>query len=103
MNLKNFEFNELNTNGNSINQQQNIDLLSDLSVNVSVEVGSTQMKIKDILNSNIGTVIELNKSSGEPVDILANGKIVAKGEIVIINEDQFGVRITELINRNNIR
>ena len=103
MDFKNFEFNELNANENNTNQRQNIDLLSNLSVNVSVEIGSIQMKIKDILNSNIGTVIELNKSSGEPVDILANGKIVARGEIVVINEDQFGVRITEFININNIR
>ena len=101
MDFKNFEFNKLNANENNTSQQQNIDLLSNLSVNVSVEIGSTQMKIKDILNSNIGTVIELNKSSGEPVDILANGKLIARGEIVVINEDQFGVKIIEFVNKNN--
>lgn len=101
MDFKNFEFNKLNANENNTSQQQNIDLLSNLSVNVSIEIGSTQMKIKDILNSNIGTVIELNKSSGEPVDILANGKLIARGEIVVINEDQFGVKIIEFVNKNN--
>lgn len=101
MDLKNFKYEELNANENNKNQKQNIDLLSELSINISVEVGTTIMKIKDVLNSTIGTVIELNKTSGEPVDILANGKLIARGEIVVINEDQFGVKIIEFVNKNN--
>ena len=101
MDFKNFEFNKLNANENNTNQRQNIDLLSELSINISVEVGTTIMKIKDVLNSTIGTVIELNKTSGEPVDILANGKLIARGEIVVINEDQFGDKIIEFVNKNN--
>ncbi len=78
------------------NGTPNLDLILDVMTKVTVELGRTQMMIKDILNLNIGSVIEINKLAGEPVDILVNDKLIAKGEVVVINEN-FGVRITEII------
>ncbi|MGB9682396.1 MAG: flagellar motor switch protein FliN [bacterium] len=75
----------------------NLDLLIDVPIQVSVELGRTKMLIKDILVLSPGSIIELEKLAGEPVDILANGKLIAKGEVVVIDEN-FGVRITEILN-----
>jgi flagellar motor switch protein FliN/FliY len=75
---------------------ENLELILDVSTKVTVELGRTQMLIKDVLNLNIGSVVELNKLAGEPVDILVNDKLLAKGEVVVINEN-FGVRVTEII------
>ena len=76
--------------------QENIGLIMDVPLEVTVELGRTAKSIKDILDFAPGTIIELNKIAGEPVDILVNGKYVAKGEVVVI-EESFGVRITEII------
>ena len=76
--------------------QENIGLIMDVPLEVTVELGRTSKSIKDILDFAPGTIIELNKIAGEPVDILVNGKYVAKGEVVVI-EESFGVRITEII------
>lgn len=75
---------------------ENIDLIMDVPLEVTVELGRTHKTIHDILEFAPGTIIELNKIAGEPVDILVNGKYVAKGEVVVI-EESFGVRITEII------
>jgi flagellar motor switch protein FliN len=74
-----------------------IDLLFDLSLQVSIELGRTKMLIKDILELQRGSIIELEKLASEPVDILINGKKVAEGEVVVI-EKHFGIRITSLID-----
>jgi len=76
-----------------------IDLLFDLSLQVSIELGRTKMLIKDILELQRGSIIELEKLASEPVDILINGKKVAEGEVVVI-EKHFGIRITSLIDSN---
>ena len=76
-----------------------IDLLFDLSLQVSIELGRTKMLIKDILELQRGSIIELDKLASEPVDILVNGKKVAEGEVVVI-EKHFGIRITSLIDTN---
>ncbi len=81
---------------NAITQQENIDLIKDVPLEVTVELGRTSKSIKDILEFAPGTIVELNKIAGEPIDILVNGKNVAKGEVVVI-EESFGVRITEII------
>lgn len=78
---------------------KNIQMIMDVPLQVSVELGRTKKLIKEILELNIGSVIELDKMAGEPVDILVNGKLVAKGEVVVI-EDNFGVRITDIITRD---
>ena len=69
----------------------------DVPLQVTVELGRTNRLIKDILEFSTGTIIELDKLAGEPVDILVNGKVVAKGEVVVIDES-FGVRVTEIVH-----
>lgn len=81
---------------NPITQQENIDLIMDVPLEVTVELGRTNKSIKEILDFSPGTIIELNKLAGEPVDVLVNGKFVAKGEVVVI-EENFGIRVTEII------
>jgi flagellar motor switch protein FliN/FliY len=73
-----------------------IDLVADIPVRVTVELGRTRKNIADILNMTPGSVIELDKMAGEPVDVLVNSKLIAKGEVVVIDEN-FGVRITEIV------
>lgn len=76
--------------------RENIDLIMDVPLEVTVELGRTSKSIKDILEFSPGSIIELNKIAGEPIDVLVNGKYVAKGEVVVI-EESFGVKITEII------
>lgn len=78
-------------------QPENIDLIMDVPLEVTVELGRTHKSIQDILDFAPGTIIELNKIAGEPIDVLVNGKYVAKGEVVVI-EESFGIRITEIMN-----
>jgi flagellar motor switch protein FliN/FliY len=75
---------------------ENIDLIMDVPLEVTVELGRTSKSIKDILDFSPGTIIELDKLAGEPVDVLVNGKFVAKGEVVVI-EESFGIRVTEIV------
>lgn len=89
--FQNFDINEL------VQQKENITIIRDVPLEVTVELGRTRKTIKEILEFNPGTVIELDKIAGEPVDILVNGKFVAKGEVVVIDEN-FGVRVTDIIN-----
>ena len=77
-------------------QPENIDLIMDVPLEVTVELGRTHKSIQDILDFAPGTIIELNKIAGEPIDLLVNGKYVAKGEVVVI-EESFGIRITEIM------
>ena len=77
-------------------QTENIDLLLDVPLEVTAELGRTSKSIKEILDFSPGTVIELNRLAGEPIDVLVNGKYVAKGEVVVI-EETFGIRVTEII------
>lgn len=81
---------------NPLTQQENIDLIMDVPLQVTVELGRVSKSIKDILEFSPGTIVELNKIAGEAVDVLVNGKYVAKGEVVVI-EENFGVRITEIV------
>jgi flagellar motor switch protein FliN/FliY len=74
---------------------ENIDLLMDVPLEVTVELGRTSKSIKDILDFAPGTIIELNRLAGEPIDVLVNGKFVAKGEVVVM-EEAFGIRVTEI-------
>ena len=75
---------------------ENIDLIKDVPLEVTVELGRTSKSIKEILDFAPGTIIELNRIAGEPIDVLVNGKYVAKGEVVII-EESYGIRITEIV------
>lgn len=73
-----------------------MELLKDIPLKVVVELGRTVLKIRDLMELGIGSIIELDKLSGDTMDILVNGKLIAKGEVVVIDED-FGVRITEVM------
>ncbi len=78
-------------------EKESIDLIMDVPLEITVELGRTKKLIKDILEFGPGTILELDKLAGEPVDILVNGKFIAKGEVVVIDES-FGVRITDIVN-----
>lgn len=82
-------------------QSENIDLIMDVPLEVTVELGRTTKSISDVLDFGPGKIIELNRIAGEPIDVLVNGKNVAKGEVVVI-EESFGVRITEIVNSTKL-
>ena len=82
---------------NTGSEQGNISLIMDVFMEMTVELGRTKKQIKDILGMGEGTIIELDKLAGEPVDILVNHKPIAKGEVVVIDEN-FGVRVTEILS-----
>ncbi len=86
--------------GPKVYPKENMDILMDVSLEVSVELGRTSRKIKEILEFGPGSILELNRLVGEPVDVLVNGKFVASGEVVVIDEN-FGIRITDIINPEN--
>ena len=77
--------------------KRDLDFLLDIPVEVSVQLGTTKMMIKEILQLGQGSVIELEKLAGEPMEILANNRTVARGEVVVVNE-KFGVRLTDIIS-----
>ncbi len=79
----------------------NINLLMNVPLTISVEIGKTQRKIKDIMDFAHGTVLELEKQAGAPVDIVVNGQLMARGDVVVI-DDNFGVRVTEILNVQDV-
>jgi len=95
-NVQNLQFPSLQ-GANMGSEQGNISLIMDVFMEVTVELGRTKKTIKDILSMGEGTIIELDKLAGEPVDILVNHKPIAKGEVVVIDEN-FGVRVTEILS-----
>ncbi|WP_087972898.1 flagellar motor switch phosphatase FliY [Oceanobacillus rekensis] len=93
--FSNFEKVELNSN-----EHRNLEMLLDIPLKVTVELGRTKKSIKDILDLSSGSIIELDKLAGEPVDILVNETLVAEGEVVVI-EENFGVRVTDIISQSD--
>lgn len=79
------------------NSARRLDLLLDVPLDLSVELGRSRMSIQDLLGLGPGSVIELDKVAGEPLDIYVNGRLVARGEAVVVN-DKFGVRITDIVS-----
>ncbi len=78
----------------------NIDLLMDVPLNVTIEIGKTRKKMREIMEFAQGTIIDLEKQAGAPVDVVVNGQLIARGDVVVI-DDNFGVRITEIIGNAN--
>lgn len=76
---------------------QNIDVILDIPVAISMEVGKTSISIRNLLQLNQGSVIELDRLAGEPLDVLVNGTLIAHGEVVVVNE-KFGIRMTDVIS-----
>jgi flagellar motor switch protein FliN/FliY len=78
----------------------NIDMLLDVTLPISIELGRTNMPIQDILNLGPGSVVELSKLAGEPVDLLVNNKMIARGEVVVVDEN-FGIRVTSMVSQED--
>ena len=90
-------FQELKPAATAGNGQRDMDFLLDIPLEVTVELGRTRMLIKDLLQLGQGSVVELQKIAGEPMEVLVNNKLVARGEVVVVNE-KFGVRLTDIIS-----
>lgn len=98
VNVQPVQFANLNGGAFGHIDENNLNLLMDIPLRVTVELGRTQKQIKDILEMSQGSIIELDKLAGEPVDILVNNKLIAKGEVVVIDEN-FGVRVTDIVSQ----
>lgn len=96
VNVQPAQFQSFSNDSMGLSGQENIGLIKDVPLEVTVELGRTTKSISEILEFSPGTIIELDRIAGEPIDVLVNGKFVAKGEVVVI-EESFGVRITEII------
>ena len=95
MNYQQAQFQSFQGNVAAVPGNENIGLIMDVPLEVTVELGRTRKSISEILDFAPGTIIELDKIAGEPIDVLVNGKFVAKGEVVVI-EESFGIRVTEI-------
>ncbi|CAM3438998.1 MULTISPECIES: flagellar motor switch phosphatase FliY [Saccharibacillus] len=98
VNVQPVQFGNLQNGGYGAADENNLGLLMDIPLKVTVELGRTQKQIKDILELSQGSIVELDKLAGEPVDILVNNKLIAKGEVVVIDEN-FGVRVTDIVSQ----
>ena len=85
------------TGGNLGEQDANLDLILDIPVTISMEIGRTKISIRNLLQLNQGSVVELDRLAGEPMDVLVNGTLVAHGEVVVVNE-KFGIRLTDVVS-----
>jgi flagellar motor switch protein FliN/FliY len=90
------ELSEEPSTGVSVNNPE-LDVILDIPVSISMEVGSTSITIRNLLQLNQGSVIELDRLAGEPLDVLVNGTLIAHGEVVVVNE-KFGIRMTDVIS-----
>jgi flagellar motor switch protein FliN/FliY len=91
-------FQELHDEGHAGRHEDvNLDVILDIPVSVSMEIGRTRMPIRNLLQLNQGSVVELDRLAGEPMDVLVNGTLIAHGEVVVVNE-KFGVRLTDIIS-----
>ncbi len=97
MNIQPAQFQSFQPDYSTLPGAENIGIIKDVPLEVTVELGRTHKSIAEILDFTPGTIIELDKIAGEPIDVLVNGKFVAKGEVVVI-EESFGIRVTEIIN-----
>ena len=75
----------------------NLDVVLDIPVSISMEIGRTKISIRNLLQLNQGSVVELDRLAGEPMDVLVNGTLIARGEVVVVNE-KFGIRLTDIIS-----
>ena len=94
------KLNELTSEGGSesiSSENPDLEVVLDIPVTISMEVGATQITIRNLLQLNQGSVIELDRLAGEPLDVLVNGTLIAHGEVVVINE-KFGIRVTDVIS-----
>ncbi len=97
--VRTMDFGQINDGGASAGRG-GMDLLYDVQLAVTVELGRTTLKVRDVLGLGPGAVVELDTRAGEPVEVVVNGKAVARGEVVVI-DDNFGVRVTEIIDKED--
>lgn len=95
--IQEHEFEALKEESKSQTMTRDIDFLLDIPVEIAVQLGRTRMLIRELLQLGQGSVVELEKLAGEPMEILANNRLVARGEVVVVNE-KFGVRLTDIIS-----
>lgn len=81
----------------AIDPDLNLDVILDIPVHMSMEIGRTQINIRNLLQLNQGSIVELDRLAGEPLDVLVNGTLIARGEVVVVNE-KFGIRLTDVIS-----
>ena len=81
----------------SSGEDLNLDVILDIPVTISMEIGSTKINIRNLLQLNQGSVVELDRMAGEPLDVVVNGTLIAHGEVVVVNE-KFGIRLTDIIS-----
>jgi flagellar motor switch protein FliN/FliY len=77
--------------------EQNLDVILDIPVTLSMEVGRTRINIRDLLQLSQGSVVELDRLAGAPMDVMVNGTLIAQGEVVVVN-DKFGIRLTDVVS-----
>jgi len=91
------QFGQLTNENRAGSSEVNLDVILDIPVTLSVEIGRTKQTIRNLLQLNQGSVVELDRLAGEPMDVLVNGTMIAHGEIVVVNE-KFGIRLTDVIS-----
>jgi len=99
-NINNIEFSELQDTSSSLTEEEHsrLDSILDIPVTISMEVGRSKINIRNLLQLNQGSVVELDRVAGEPLDVLVNGTLIAHGEVVVVN-DKFGIRLTDVISQ----
>ncbi len=95
--VKSYYLSDLSSNNNEESaSMQNLDIVMDLPMEVNVQIGKTKKRIREIVEFTQGSIIELDKQAGDPVDIIVNNELIARGDVIVI-DDIFGVRITEIV------
>ena len=92
------DFNDETNKSLSGDERRKLDAILDIPVTISMEVGHTQISIRNLLQLNQGSVVELDRLAGEPLDVMVNGTLIAHGEVVVVN-DKFGIRLTDVISQ----
>jgi len=96
--VKAAELDELKDESSNNEESGRLDAILDIPVTISMEVGRSQISIRNLLQLNQGSVVELERIAGEPLDVLVNGTLIAHGEVVVVN-DKFGIRLTDVISQ----
>lgn len=94
---ENVVLDKLESSANPSADDINLDVILDIPVTISMEIGSTKINIRNLLQLNQGSVVELDRMAGEPLDVVVNGTLIAHGEVVVVNE-KFGIRLTDIIS-----
>ena len=98
LNAENVVLDKLESSASSSSGEDlNLDVILDIPVTISMEIGSTKINIRNLLQLNQGSVVELDRMAGEPLDVVVNGTLIAHGEVVVVNE-KFGIRLTDIIS-----